>query len=223
MANKINYLWRDCGRQFIDNPTWKAITTEQQGLIDRMLLERISLAGIARVIQISEDTVQRYVNAKSKTVSQQLEVIEKQKKRLTVQMDQLWSFVYDKNNQQWVWLAVDVQTREIVGVQIGNRTKLSAKSLWDSMPPVYRQCAVIYTDHWSAYAAVLHSKLHHSVDKDSGCTNYIERFNCTLRQRLSRLVRKSLFFSKKLENHVASIWNFIHDYNATRKRKFGLA
>jgi len=37
---KQNYLCRDCGRQFVDNPTWKAITTEQQGLIDRMLLER---------------------------------------------------------------------------------------------------------------------------------------------------------------------------------------
>lgn len=53
-----------------------------------------------------------------------------------------------------------------------------------------------------------------SVDKD---------INCTLRQRLSRLVRKSLSFSKKLENYVASIWNFIHDYNATRRRKLGLA
>ena len=46
-------------------------------------------------------------------------------------MDELWSFVDDKNNQQWVWLALDVQTREIVGVQIGDRTKLSAKALWD--------------------------------------------------------------------------------------------
>jgi transposase-like protein len=90
---KQNYLCRDCGRQFVDNPTWKAITTEQQGLIDRMLLERISLAGIARVLQISEDTVQRYVNAKSKTVSQQVEVIEKPKKRLTVQLHVKTTFI----------------------------------------------------------------------------------------------------------------------------------
>ena len=82
-----------------------------------------------------------------------------------------------------------------------------------------------YTDHWSAYASVLvlPSKRHRSVDKDSGCTSYIERFNCMLRQHLSRLVRKSLSFSKKSENHVASMWNFIHDYNATRRRKLGLA
>jgi hypothetical protein len=28
------------------------------------------------------------------------------------------------------------------------------------------------------------------------------------------LVRKSLSFSKKLENHIAAIWRFVHHYNA---------
>jgi insertion element IS1 protein InsB len=62
-------------------------------------------------------------------------------------MDELWSFVDSKGNQQWVWLALDAQTREIVGVHIGDRSAVSAQALWDSIPPVYRQCAVIYTDH----------------------------------------------------------------------------
>ncbi|MCE2978086.1 MAG: IS1 family transposase, partial [Pseudanabaena sp.] len=46
-------------------------------------------------------------------------------------------------------------------------------------------------------------------------TNYIERFNCTMRQRVSRLVRKTLSFSKKLENHIGAIWFFIHHYNSS--------
>ena len=188
-----------------------------------MLLERVSLAGIARVLQISEDTVQRYVNAQAAIVPQQVEVSAKPKKRLTVQMDELWSFVDDKGNEQWVWLALDAQTREIVGVHVGDRSAVSAQALWNSMPPVYRQCAVIYSDHWSAYGAVLPKKRHRSVDKDSGFTSYIERFNCTLRQRVSRLVRKCLSFSKKLDNHIAAIWNFVHHYNATRRRKLALA
>jgi insertion element IS1 protein InsB len=189
---KQNYKCRECGRQFVLNPAWKAITKEQQQLIQRMLLERISQAGIARVLQVSEDTVQRHVNARAVVVKKQVEVSSKPKKRLNVQMDELWSFVDNKGNQQWVWLALDAQTREIVGVHIGDRSAVSALALWNSMPPVYRQCAVIYTDHWSAYDSVLPSKRHYSVDKDSGCTSYIERFNCTLRQRVSRLVRKSL-------------------------------
>ncbi|MGD1921735.1 MAG: IS1 family transposase, partial [Pleurocapsa sp.] len=38
-------------------------------------------------------------------------------------------------------------------------------------------------------------------------------FNHTLGQRVSRLVRKTLSFSKSLENHIGAIWYFVHYYN----------
>lgn len=41
--------------------------------------------------------------------------------RLRIQCDELWSFVNNKGNKQWVWLALDANTREIVGVYIGAR------------------------------------------------------------------------------------------------------
>ena len=110
---------------------------------------------------------------------------------------------------------MDRDTRQIVGAHIGDRSTDSARALWRSLPSVYRQCAVSYTDFWDAYAAVLPSTRHRPVGKDSGQTNHIERFNGTLRQRVSRLVRKSLAFSKKLTNHIGAIWNFIHHYNAS--------
>lgn len=34
------------------------------------------------------------------------------KGRLTIQCDELWSFVDNKGNKQWVWLALDVVTGE---------------------------------------------------------------------------------------------------------------
>lgn len=126
----------------------------------------------------------------------------------------MWSFVNDKGNKQWIWLALDVQTKEIVGVYIGSRDKNGAKNLWESLPAVYRQCAVSYTDFWEAYNMIFPSKRHKSVNKKSGKTNKIERFNCTMRQRVSRLVRKALSFSKKIENHIGAIWYFVHHYNS---------
>jgi insertion element IS1 protein InsB len=45
---------------------------------------------------------------------------------------------------------------------------------------------------------------------------HIERFNNTLRQRVSRLVRDALSFSKKLANHIGAIKLFICHYNLTR-------
>src|SRR5262245_56134239 len=43
--------------------------------------------------------------------------------------------------------------------------------------------------------------------------NIIERFNCTLRQRVSRLVRFSMSFSKTVKNHIGAIKYFICSYN----------
>lgn len=111
---------------------------------------------------------------------------------LKVQCDELWSFVDNKDNKQWIWLALDVETREIIGAYVGNRGRESIQQLWASLPEVYRQSAVFYTDAWEAYQGVLPSTRHHVVEKNSGLTSYIERFNNTLRQRISRLVRRSL-------------------------------
>jgi hypothetical protein len=48
-------------------------------LIDRLLLERISLAGIARAVQVSEQWLQTYVNEKYAAVSRRVEVTPKKK------------------------------------------------------------------------------------------------------------------------------------------------
>lgn len=210
---KQNYKCRDCGRQFVENPQWKRRQPESTVMIDRLLLEKIPLAGIARVLKLSASWLQQYVNRCYEGVPRQVQVMPKHKGGLAVQMDELWSFVDDKGNKQWVWLALDVVTREIVGCHIGDRSKDSALRLWQSMPAVYRQCAMLYTDYWEAYQAVLPSKRHRAVGKETGLTSYVERFNNTLRQRVSRLVRKTLSFSKKLDNHKAAIWHFIHYYN----------
>jgi insertion element IS1 protein InsB len=134
----------------------------------------------------------------------------------------MWSFVGSKDNKKWIWLAIDKSTREIVGVFIGSRDKSGAQGLWDSLPAVYKQCAVSYTDFWSSYDKIFPTKRHKSVGKETGKTNHIERFNCTLRQRVSRLVRKTLSFSKKIENHTGAIWNFVHHYNLELAPKIAL-
>jgi insertion element IS1 protein InsB len=125
---------------------------------------------------------------------------------LTIQCDELWSFVGQKTNQQWSWLALDAETRLIVGCAVGGRDEAGARSLWQSLPAIYRQCAVGYTDFWRAYAAVLPSKRHKPVAKSSGKTSSLERFNNPIRQRCARLVRKTLSCSKSLDNHIGAIW-----------------
>lgn len=110
----------------------------------------------------------------------------------------MWLFVGNKANKQWIWLAIDETTREVVCVYVGEPKRSGARGLWHSLPVVYRQCAVCYTHFWSTYNQILLESRPRAVSKTSGNTNCIERFNCTVRQRISRLVRETLSFSKKL-------------------------
>ncbi|MFN9861144.1 MAG: IS1 family transposase [Pseudanabaena sp.] len=216
---KQNHKCKECHRQFVSNPRNQPIPEATKQLVEKLLLERMSLRAITRVAGVSLQWVQSYVNSKSRTVEQQVKVIPKKKSRLTIECDELWSFVGNKKYKVWVCLAIDRDTREIVGVYIGNRDQDAARELWLSLPSVYCQCAVCYTDFWQAYCCVLPQKRHRAVGKESGQTNHMERFNCTLRQRVARLVRKTLSFSKKLDNHIAMIWLFVHHYNTLIQSK----
>jgi transposase-like protein len=76
---KQNHKCRDCGRQFVENPQQKIISPETKQFIDKLLLEKIPLAGIARVCEVSEPWLQQYVNQKYKDVPRQVQVSSKKK------------------------------------------------------------------------------------------------------------------------------------------------
>lgn len=51
---KPKHKCQECGRQFVANSTKKYISSSVLDQIDRMLLEKIPLAGIARVTDVSK-------------------------------------------------------------------------------------------------------------------------------------------------------------------------
>ena len=76
---KQNHKCKDCGRQFVEEPQQKRISDATKALIDALLLERISMAGIARVAKVSEPWLQQYVNEKYANVPRQLTVSSQKK------------------------------------------------------------------------------------------------------------------------------------------------
>lgn len=66
---------------------------------------------------------------------------------------------------------LDQDSREVVGCYIGDRSDRSAQALWNSLPAVYRQCAVCYTDFWSSYLVALPSQQHRAVGKETEKTS----------------------------------------------------
>ena len=116
-------------------------------------------------------------------------------------------------NKRWTWLGLCRRTRQIVGYHIGDRTWESCLEFWYKIPKDYRKCSSV-SDLWDAYDLIFgENGKHRSCNKKSGELNHIERFNNTLRQRLSRYTRKTLSFSKSDEYHNIVTARFIQNYN----------
>ena len=158
-------------------------------MIERLLLERISLCGICRVIGVglrwllsfmaerfTAAPEHRYVQS---TAGHQSVLLQ----RLEAEVDELWSFVGRRANRQWVWIAMAALTRQIIAFHVGDRSRQSAQALWEKIPRGYQAQATFYTDCYEVYKGVISPAQHRAIPTLARKTNHVERFNCTLRQR----------------------------------------
>lgn len=219
---KQNHQCKNCGRQFVDCFEQYLVSDDTRSLIERLLLERLSLRGICRAVGVGLkwllgflvtcfEALPDHLNVRPVSCNQDIVI-----QRLEVEADEMASFVQKKENKQWIWLAMDAKTRQIIAFHVGDRSRKSFKTLWAMIPKVYRQHATFYTDQYVVYKGVIPAAQHYPIGKLARKTNHIERFNNTLRQRVSRLVRSTLSFSKKLDNHIGAIKYFICHYNLTK-------
>ena len=187
-------------------------TSERKEEILRAYQERSSMHGISRIFGTARKTLARWLKQKAKVVPEVTDTLEPVRPGDVLELDELWSFVYSKANPRWVWIALCRRTRQIVAFFVGDRSELSCRELWNKIPEVYRDCHT-FSDFWDAYLKVFATGKHHSVGKESGETNHVERWNNTLRQRIARFVRKTLSFSKVDFYHELVLRMFIIRYN----------
>ena len=103
----------------------------------------------------------------------------------------MWSFVQNKHNQRWLWLAVNHDTGEILAYTFGKRRDKVFQELQSILKPF--GISMFYTDDWGSYQRNL-NPANHQIGKRN--TQTIERKNLTLRTRIKRLTRKSICYSK---------------------------
>jgi IS1 family transposase len=193
-----------CKRQAVERKP--SVGLEVEGLLQRLLLERMSLRAISRVLQVSMGWLLPRIEQIWQQVPQELPVGQLEQPEVELyglEADELWSYVGAKDCPVWLWLAVERRSGLIVGFHIGERNQESALGLWLSIPEALREKALVFTDDLAAYAAVFDKGQHQTEGKKQ--TTKIERLNNTLRQRCSRLVRKTLSFSKSWQNHYLAI------------------
>ena len=133
----------------------------------------------------------------------------------TMEIDELWSFVDNKGNKVWIWIALCRKTRQIVARAVGDRSEKTCRELWNNVPEAYRE-GHCFTDFWQVYQLVIPEDQLTQVGKETGETAHVDRWNCTLRQRIGRFVRKTLSFSKSIFMHIVCLYLFLHRYNLDR-------
>ena len=218
---KQNYQCKLCDRQFVVRN--QTVSLDKQELIKSLLLERISLRGICRVLKVSLSWLINFIEQRYLSTPEDLQFVAPSAAEIElfcVEADELWSFVEKRENKRWIWLILERRTRQIIAVHIGDRSQKSAIALWAKVPLIIKTQALVLTDCWDAYALAIPTDQHIACEKQSGQVSLIERFNGTLRQRVSRLVRKSLSFSKSDWFHEEAIKYFIAHYNLECQKLF---
>jgi insertion element IS1 protein InsB len=109
-----------------------------------LLLERISLRGICRAVEVQLKWLLGFVVQCVEALPDHLHVqpitccgnvvIQ----RLEVEADEMSSFVQKKAHKQWIWIAMDATTRQVIAFHVGDRSRKSAKRLWAKIPQAYR-------------------------------------------------------------------------------------
>jgi len=223
---KQNHQCKGCGRQFVREFAQRRVSAQHRALIERLLQERLSLRAICRAVGVGIKWLMGFLVECYEGAPAHLNVEHRQGPdpllvgHVEVEVDELWSFVGKKANPQWLWLALDVRSRQVLAFHVGDRSQKSMRRLWNKLPVIYREHATFYTDAYPPYGCVIPKAQHCAITKEARKANSVERFNGTLRQRLSRLVRSTLSFSKNLTNHIGAIRYFICHYNLTRTTRY---
>ena len=127
------------------------------------------------------------------------------------ELDEQWSFVGNKSNQRWLWLAIDHASNNVLAFVFGKRKDSVFKKLKKSLDLF--KISRYYTDDWGAYERYLDPKKHEIGKRN---TQKIERKNLNLRTWIKRLTRRTICFSKSKIMHDTVIGLLIN------KVEFGL-
>jgi insertion element IS1 protein InsB len=122
-------------------------------------------------------------------------------------MDEMWSLIGKKQDQRWLWHAIDRHTGTVLADVFGRRKD----EVFLQLKALLEPCGLtrFSTDHWGAYTRHLDPEVQSPGKRN---TQQIERKHLTLRTRMKRLVRKTICVSKTIQMHDIVIGLFVNRY-----------
>src|SRR5262249_542672 len=141
-TNKVGnaqYHCKDCGAYRVLEPH-KIENFERQAQALRAYRERASLRGLERIFGIARQQVVGWIEAELRRLPTLLDSLLHKRRGDILELDELWAFVYSRDNERWLWTALCRRTRQIVAFVIGDRSAATCRRLWAAIPPEYRRC-----------------------------------------------------------------------------------
>ncbi|WP_099137728.1 IS1 family transposase [Xenorhabdus innexi] len=201
-GDHLRYRCLCCNRTFQLDYSYRAC---QAGIKEQVVDLAMNNAGIrdtARALHISINAVVRGFKKLQPRCVTTLP-LGKVELEFICEVDEMGSFVGNKKCQRWLWYAWEPRLKRIIAHAFGRRNKKTLKKLLKKLSKF--KIAFWCTDNYRAYHLL--PSANHLVGKYF--TQRIERENLTLRNRIKRLNRKTLGYSKSPEMHDKIIGTFI--------------
>jgi IS1 family transposase len=181
-------MCKHCKKRFIDYYTYSAY---QQGVdlyIIELTKEGMGIRSTARVLRISTTTLLKRIRHIAQSIPKP--VINKGQ---TCEVDELCTFIKQKNRRIWVVYALERRSRKVAGFNIGARTNKTLSRVLTTLK--LSEAQKIYTDGLKHYQYLIDRDVH-KISRYG--TNHIERKNLSMRTHLKRLSRKTICFTRSL-------------------------
>ncbi|CAM0816742.1 transposase [Acinetobacter baumannii] len=191
---KQNYQCKDCKRQFIGDHALSYLGCNS-GITRKILQLMVRGSGIRDIAEVERISIGKVLRTLTESTYQ---IQPKQSHYESLEVDEFWTFVGNKNNKQWLIYAFHRETGEIVAYVWGKRDLATVQRLKTKLKQLGIHYTRIASDHWDSFITAF-KNCKQSIGKFF--TVGIEGNNCKIRHRIRRGFRRSRNFSKKIENH----------------------
>ena len=184
------YTCKDCGYNYTvaQKSTSKPDSVKRQALA--LYLEGLGFRSIGRILKVSHVSVYNWI----KSYGSKLENIRSETDIEVVEIDELHTYIGEKKNYCWIWIAVDRYGKRFIHFVIGDRSSETGKRLWEVLKT--KKMGRIMTDYWKAYQNIIPPDKHVCSKAE---TFTVEGYNSLFRHFLARLRRKSKCYSKNAD------------------------
>lgn len=183
---KQQFYCKNCQKRCIDFYTNKAWNPDTNAKIILFTKEGLGIRSTARVLKISTTTLLKRIITIAKSIPPPQIALGK-----TYEVDEMCTFIRSKQKLLWIVYALERETRKVVSLNIGSRTKITLNSVIKTLK--FSQATKIFTDGLKHYKFLIDRKIHKI--KRFG-TNHIERKNLSVRTHVKRLNRRTICYSK---------------------------